>query len=65
MKYLNTNFGFEQEIINIYFDKPLRKALSSENLFKKTPIIISCFFQFTQAIIYKNEKIKYYKKKIN
>lgn len=51
MKYLNTNFGFEPEIINIYFDKPLRKALSSENLFKKTPIIISCFFQFTQAII--------------
>ena len=43
MAYLNTNFGFEPEIINIDLDKALRKALSADNLFKKTPIIIKYY----------------------
>lgn len=48
MKYLNTNFGFEPEIINIDFDKPLRKALSSENLFKKSLLLLAVFFILQQ-----------------
>ena len=42
MTYLNTNFGFKP-IINIDFDKALRKALSADNLFKKMPIIIKYY----------------------
>ena len=64
LKYLNTFFGFEPKIVNIDFSKSERKALSSENLFKEKPLIISCFFHFTQSIIKNMKKIKYWIKNI-
>ena len=65
LKYLNEFFGFEPRIINIDFDKAERKALSMENLFKEKPLIISCFFHFTQAIIKNMKKYQIIKKRLS
>lgn len=52
-KYLNINFNFNLKYIHIDFSQAERKALLQKNLFKKVPVIISCFFHFTQCIIKK------------
>ena len=65
LKYLNIFFGFEPKIVNIVYSKLERKALSSENLFKEKPLIISTFFHFTQSIIKNMKKYNLMKKKLN
>ena len=64
MKYLKDFFLFEPKIINIDFDKAERKALSENDLFKEKPLIISCFFHFTQAIIKNMKKYNLFKKRL-
>ena len=49
LKYLVDFFHFEPEIIVSDFSLSLNKALENKNLFKKKPILIKCFFHFSQA----------------
>ena len=57
-KYLNEFFQFNPNIINVDFGIAQRNALLEKNLFKEDPIIISCFFHFSQCIY---RKMKQYK----
>ena len=54
-KYLNDMFLFNPAVINIDYSASLTRALKTDNIFKKQPIIIHCFFHFVQAIV-KNMK---------
>ena len=57
LKYLNNFYNFEPKIIHIDFSWAERKALNMDSLFKRPPIIISCFFHFCQSIF---KKMKYF-----
>ena len=63
-KYLNQFFDFNPKICNIDFSIPERKALLHNDLFKEKPIVISCFFHFSQSIFRKMKEFKLIKKKL-
>ena len=58
LKYISQFYKFNPKIIHIDFSKAERKALIKENLFKNQPIVISCFFHFTQSIFRKMKEYK-------
>ena len=62
LKYLNNFFNFEPKIVHVDFSLAERKALNNDSLFKKPPIIISCFFHFSQSIFKKMKEYKIIKK---
>ena len=65
LKYLNNFFNFEPKIVHVDFSLAERKALNNDSLFKKPPIIISCFFHFSQSIFKKMKEYKIIKKKLS
>ena len=50
-KFLNDMYLFNPKVINIDYSASLKKDLKTENLFCKSPIIIYCFFHFSQSIV--------------
>ena len=64
LNYLKTFFNFIPKIVHIDFSLSERKALLNENLYEEKPIIISCFFHFTQAIFRKMKEFKLVKKRL-
>ena len=65
LKYLNNFYNFEPKIIHIDFSLSERKALNMDSLFKRPPIIISCFFHFSQSIFKKMKDYKIINKKLS
>jgi hypothetical protein len=58
-KYLKDFFEFTPKIVNINFSLALSNALSSPNLFDEKPIIVKCFFHFTQSLHKKMKNISF------
>ena len=50
LKYLHDIYKFNPKFMHIDYSKAERKALLQKNLFDSPPIIISCFFHFTQCL---------------
>ena len=50
--------------MHIDYIKAERKALLQKNLFDSTPIIISCFFHFTQSLYRKLNEYHIIKRKL-
>ena len=62
MKYLHDIFNFNPSVINADYSLSLNNALSKNNLFDKKPIIINCFFHYTQALFRKMKKLNFFNK---
>ena len=63
--YFIEMYGFAPKIVNIDFSNSLHKLFSDDTVFKNKPIIIHCFFHFTQAIVKRMKKLSIIKSKIN
>ena len=48
--YLKERYQFEPKVIQIDYEKALRKALIDDNIFIKKPILCCCFFHFSSNI---------------
>ena len=64
-KYLKEFYGFQPEVIHIDFSRALTNSLNSEELFNPKPIIVHCFFHFSQLIIKKMKNLNIIKSRIN
>ena len=64
LKYLHDIYNFNPKFMHIDYSKAERKALLQKNLFDSLPIIISCFFHFTQCLYRKMHYINLIKKKL-
>lgn len=63
--YFIEMYDFAPKIVNIDFSNALHKVFSDETVFKNKPIIIHCFFHFTQAIVKKMKQLKLINLKLN
>ena len=61
MKYLHDIFNFNPVVINIDYSLSLNNALINNKIFDKQPIILNCFFYYTQAIVRKMKKLNLFK----
>ena len=59
MKYLHDFYHFNPEIINIDYSLALWNGLNNKQLFDKNPIVIKCFFHFSQALTKKIKSLKF------
>ena len=64
-KYMKEFYGFQPKVIHIDFSKALTNALNSEELYNPKPIIVHCFFHFSQIIIKKMKNLGIIKSRMN
>ena len=63
LKYIHNFFNFNPKFLHIDYSKFELKALNQKDLFNAKPIIICCFFHFTQCLFPKLIKYNIIKKK--
>ena len=61
MKYLYDFYSFNPEIINTDYSKALINGIKKRNIFDNAPIIINCFFHFSQALTRKMKSLNFSK----
>ena len=59
MKYLHDFYNFNPEIINIDYSIALMNGLNNKNLFDNNPIVIKCFFHFSQSLTKKIKSLNF------
>ena len=64
-KYMKEFYGFKPKVVHIDYSRALTNALNSEELFNPKPIIIHCFFHFSQIIINKMKNLNIIKSRMN
>ena len=62
---LNLLYKFNPKFFNTDFDFSQIKALKNCSLFTSMPLIVSCLFHYSQAIIKKFKELKIFKKFLN
>ena len=65
MKYLHDIFKFNPTIINIDYSVSLNSTLINNKIFDTNPIILNCFFHYTQALVRKMKQLNLFKNKNN
>ena len=65
MKYLHDIFKFNPTIINIDYSVSLNSALINNKIFDTKPIILNCFFHYTQTLLRKMKQLNLFKNNKN
>ena len=64
-KYMKEFYNFYPKVVHIDFSKSLTNAFKSDDLFIQKPIIVHCFFHFSQIIIKKMKSLNIIKSRMN